>query len=54
MYKYSRNLTSCTHHIINIHIYLYYMHIKNHPTHPENIELKGTSYERPEKPIEDR
>jgi hypothetical protein len=30
------------------------MHIKDYSTHPENIELKGISYERPEKPIEDR
>ena len=30
------------------------MHIKDYPTHPENIELKGISNERPEKPIEDR
>ena len=30
------------------------MHIKDYPTHLENIELKGISDERPEKPIEDR
>jgi hypothetical protein len=24
------------------------MHIKDYPTHPENIELKGMSDERPE------
>jgi hypothetical protein len=30
------------------------MHIKDYPTHPKNIELKGISDERLEKPIEDR
>ena len=30
------------------------MHIKDYQTHPENIELKGMSDERPENPIEDR
>ena len=30
------------------------MHIKDYPTHLENIELKVISYERPKKPIEDR
>jgi hypothetical protein len=30
------------------------MHIKDYPTHPENIEPKGMSDERPENPIEDR
>jgi hypothetical protein len=30
------------------------MHIKDYPTHPENMELKGMSDERPENPIEDR
>ena len=30
------------------------MHIKDYPTHPENIKLKGISDERPKKPIEDR
>ena len=30
------------------------MHIKYYLTHSENIELKGISDERPEKPIEDR
>jgi hypothetical protein len=30
------------------------MHIKDYPTHPEEYKLKGTSYERPEKLIEDR
>jgi hypothetical protein len=30
------------------------MHIKDYSTHPENIELKRISDERPEKPIEDR
>ena len=30
------------------------MHIKDYSTHPENIELKGLSDERPENPIEDR
>jgi hypothetical protein len=30
------------------------MHIKDYLTHPENIELKGMSDERPENPIEDR
>ena len=30
------------------------MYIKDYPTHPENIKLKGISDERPEKPIEDR
>ena len=29
------------------------MHIKDYPTHPENIELKGMSHERPENPIKD-
>jgi len=29
------------------------MHIKDYPTHPENIEPKWMSDERPEKPIED-
>jgi hypothetical protein len=29
------------------------MHIKDYPTHPENIELKGISDEEPEKPTED-
>ena len=45
MDKYSENkaiyinikkLTSCIHHIINMHIYLYYMCIKYYFTHPEN------------------
>jgi hypothetical protein len=27
------------------------MHIKDHPTHPENIEIQGMSDERPENPI---
>jgi hypothetical protein len=39
---------------MNIHIYIYYMHIKDYPTHPEKYRLKGISYERPEKSIEDR
>jgi hypothetical protein len=26
------------------------MHIKDYPAHLENIELKGISYERPERP----
>jgi hypothetical protein len=30
------------------------MHIKDYSTHPKNIDLKGISDERPEKPIEDR
>jgi hypothetical protein len=30
------------------------MHIKDYLTHPKNIELKGISNERPEKPVEDR
>ena len=30
------------------------MHIKDYSTHPENIELKGMSDERPENPIKDR
>jgi hypothetical protein len=30
------------------------MHIKDYSTHPENIELKGISDEKPEKTIEDR
>jgi len=30
------------------------MYIKDYPTHPKNIELKGVSDERPENPIEDR
>ena len=30
------------------------MHIKDYSTHPENIELKGMSDEKPENPIEDR
>jgi hypothetical protein len=30
------------------------MHIEDYPSHPENIELKGISNERPEKLIEDR
>jgi hypothetical protein len=29
------------------------MHIKDYSTHPENIELKEMSDERPENPIED-
>jgi hypothetical protein len=48
-----KKLTSYTHHIINMHIYLYYMHIKDYPTHSKNIELKGISDEEPEKPTED-
>ena len=49
-----KKLTCCTHCIMNIHIYIYYMHIKDYPTHPEKYRLKGISYERPEKSIEDR
>jgi hypothetical protein len=30
------------------------MHIKDYPTHPENIKLKGMSDERLKNPIEDR
>jgi hypothetical protein len=30
------------------------MHIKDYPTHPKNIELKGMSDKRPENPIKDR
>ena len=30
------------------------MHIKDYSTHPENIELKGMSDERPENPIKYR
>jgi hypothetical protein len=30
------------------------MYIKDYPTHLKNIELRGISDERPEKPIEDR
>ena len=30
------------------------MHIKDYSTHPENIELKGMSDEKPENPIKDR
>jgi hypothetical protein len=30
------------------------MHIKDYPTHLENIKLKGMSDERLENPIEDR
>ena len=30
------------------------MHIKDYSTHPENIELKGMSDERPGNPIKDR
>jgi len=30
------------------------MHIKDYSTHPENIELKGISDEKPEKTIKDR
>ena len=29
------------------------MHIKDYSTHPENIELKGMSDERPENSIKD-
>ena len=29
------------------------MHIKDYPTHPKNIELKGMSDEISENPIED-
>ena len=29
------------------------MHIKDYPTHPENIELKGMSDEKTRNPIED-
>jgi hypothetical protein len=47
-----KGLTNRTHHIINIYIYLYYMHIKYYHTHPKNIELKGMSDERLENPIE--
>jgi len=36
-----------------MHIYLYYMHIKDYPTHPKKYRLKGISDERPKKPIED-
>jgi len=49
-----KKLTGCTDCIINIHIYIYYMHIKDYPTHPEKYRLKGISYERPEKSIENR
>jgi hypothetical protein len=31
-----KQLTSCTYHIINIYIYLYYMHIKDYLTRLEN------------------
>jgi hypothetical protein len=30
------------------------MHIKYYLTHPETIELKGISNEKPENPIKDR
>ena len=36
------------------YLYIYYMHIKDYPTHPEKYRLKGISYERPEKSIENR
>jgi len=39
---------------ICIHIYLYYMHIKDYLTHLEEYRLKGILDERPEKTIGDR
>jgi hypothetical protein len=36
-----------------MHIYLYYMHIKDYHTHSEKYILKGKSYERPENLIVD-
>jgi len=49
-----KKFTSSTHRIINIHIYLYYMHIKDYPTHSEEFRLKEISDERLEKLVEDR
>ena len=37
-----KGLTNRTHHIINIYIYLYYMHIKDYLTHLENESKRQT------------
>jgi hypothetical protein len=38
-------LTSCIHHIINIYIYLYYMHIKDYLANSENKSRRQTDTE---------
>ena len=38
--------------MINIHIVLYYMHIKDYLIHPKYIKVKGILDERPKNPID--